>query len=149
MKLLRLVFLFGSFLIISCQTNMVKEFDSLKVGYDKHQVIDKLGSPRNMTRMGGEDRWYYLFYNQEQRIQKEVHFKDGLVVYFGDKKLPQPTLIPEAIDAKNDQINTEIDLKTKAKEEASKNAYLDYLKFEQKVKRQDRIEYLPDFEPIQ
>jgi outer membrane protein assembly factor BamE len=149
MKLFKFLIIFGSLFVISCQTNMVKEFDSLKVGNDKHQVIDKLGSPRHMTRMNGEDRWYYMYYNDDVRLQKEVHFKDGLVIYFGDKKAPTPELLPEAIDAKNDRISKEAELENQMKAEASKNAYLDYLKFEKKIKKQDRVEYLPDFEPVE
>lgn len=149
MKLFNYLVITASLFIISCQTNMVKEFDNLKVGYDKHQVIERLGSPRTMNRINGEDRWYYLFYNDSVRQQKEVHFKDGLVVYFGDKKIPSAELIPEGIDAKNEKTNKEIDQQVQERAEASKNAYMDYLKFEKKVKKQDRVEYLPEFEPVE
>ncbi|MCK6598611.1 MAG: outer membrane protein assembly factor BamE [Bdellovibrionaceae bacterium] len=132
----------------ACQTNMIKEFNDLKVGYDKHQVIEKIGSPRHMLRMSGEDRWYYMFYNDDQRFQKEVHFKDGLVIYFGDKKIPQAELLPETIDAKNEEKNKIIDIEKSKRDEDSKNAYADYLKYEKKVKKEDRVHYLPDFEPV-
>lgn len=134
---------------VACQTNMSREFDGLKIGFDKHQVIDKIGSPRHMTRMNGEDRWYYMFYNDELRLQKEVHFKDGVVSYFGDKVKPANDNLPEVIDAKNEKVNFEALTEQEAKKEASKNAYVDYLKYEKKIKKQDKVDYLPDFEPVQ
>lgn len=149
MKFFKYLIILGSLIMISCQTNMVKEFDNLKVGYDKHQVLDKLGSPRGMTRINGEDHWYYMYYNDDLRLQKEVHFKDGLVVYYGDKKAPSADLMPEAIDAKNEKMNKDLDAASQARAEASKNAYLDYVKYEKKVKKQDRVDYLPEFEPVE
>ncbi|MCB0370665.1 MAG: outer membrane protein assembly factor BamE [Bdellovibrionales bacterium] len=149
MKLFKFLLLLGTLLMISCQTNMVKEFNSLKVGDGKDQVLDKLGSPRHMMRTNGEDHWYYLFYSSDNiRQQKEVHFKDGLVTYFGDKIIPPTDKTPEAIDAKNEEENRKIELESQARAEASKNAYLDYLKYEKTVKKQDQVDYMPDFEPV-
>jgi hypothetical protein len=102
-----------------------------------------------MTRINGEDHWYYMYYNDDVRLQKEVHFRDGLVVYFGDKKAPSADLMPEAIDAKNEKVNKDLDAASQARAEASKNAYLDYVKYEKKVKKQDRVDYLPEFEPVE
>lgn len=128
---------------------MARQFDKIKVGADKDAVLDMLGSPRNITRMGGEDRWYYTYYQEETRQQKEVHFKDGLVIYSGEKRKPSADIDPVAIDKKNDEINKKHDDDAEARKEASKNAYSNYIKYEKKVKKENEIQYLPDFESIE
>lgn len=147
MKLL--LFISLCFLMISCQTNMARQFDKIKPGADKDAVLDLLGNPRNITRIAGEDRWYYLYYQEDIRQQKEVHFRDGLVVYSGDRKKPTPEIDPVAIDSKNSELNKKLDDEAESRKEASKNAYTNYLKFEKKVKKENEIQYLPEFETVQ
>lgn len=137
------------FLLASCQTNMARQFDKISPGMDKDAVLDKLGSPRHITRMNGEDRWYYLYYQEDVRQQKEIHFKDGLVSYSGEKKKPVAEIDPVVVDTKNSEINRQLDEETEKRKTASKNAYNDYLKYEKKVKKENEIQYLPDFEPLQ
>lgn len=127
---------------------MARQFDKISPGKDKDAVLDLLGSPRNITRMGGEDRWYYTYYNDEVRQQKEVHFKDGVVIYSGDKKKPAPEIDPVAIDSKNHDSNKKYEEELDARKEASKNAYSNYIKYEKKVKKEDEVQYLPDFESL-
>jgi outer membrane protein assembly factor BamE len=135
--------------LISCQTNMARQFEKITPGIDKDAVLDRLGNPRNITRMGGEDRWYYLYYQDEVRQQKEIHFRDGLVVYAGDKKKPAPEVDPVAIDTKHSEVNKQLDEEAERKKQESKNAYTNYLKYQKKVKKEDEVQYLPDFEPLQ
>lgn len=136
-------------LLISCQTNMARQFDKITPGKDKDAVLDLLGSPRNITRMGGEDRWYYVYYHDEVRQQKEVHFRDGLVIYSGERKKPTPEIDPVAIDAKNNEVEKKYEEDLEQRKEASKNAYSDYIKHEKKIKKENEVQYLPDFETIQ
>lgn len=147
MKLI--LFFFLSLFLVSCQTNMAKQFESITPGTDKDAVLDRLGSPRGMTRIGGEDRWYYLYYQGELRQQKEIHFKDGLVIYIGDKKKPAPEIDPVVIDTKNDEVNKHFEEESNRKKENSKNAYTNYIKYQKKLKKEDEVQYLPEFEPIE
>lgn len=135
--------------LVSCQTNMAKQFDKIKVGSDKDAVLDYLGSPRNMTRMGGEDRWYYMYYQDDVRQQKEIHFRDGLVTYVGEKKKPTPEIDPVAIDSKHADLNKQMDQEAERRKEASKNAYTNYINYQKKLKKEDEVQYLPDFEPVE
>lgn len=127
---------------------MARQFDQIAIGTDKDSVLDRLGSPRNITRMNGEDRWYYLYYQDEARQQKEVHFRDGLVTYVGDRKKPTADIDPVAIDNKNAGINKQLDDEADRRKEESKNAYTNYIKYQKKIKKEDEVQYLPEFEPL-
>ena len=35
------------------------------------------------------------------------------------------------------------------RKEASKNAYTNYMKYQKKLKKEDEVQYLPDFEPLE
>lgn len=146
MKLLLLLAL--SFLAISCQTNMARQFDKINAGADKDKVLNLMGNPRHITRMDGEDRWYYLYYQDEARQQKEVHFRNGLVVYAGEKKKPTPDTDPVAVDAKNEKLTEQIEAEAEKRKQDSKNAYTNYIKYQKKMKKEDEVQYLPDFEPL-
>ncbi len=147
---MKLVLLFSlCVVLISCQTNMARQFDKIKPGTDKDAVLDLLGNPRAITRMAGEDRWYYMYYNDETRQQREVHFKDGLVIYSGEKKKPTPEIDPVVIDKKNAEVEKKFEEDIDARKEASKNAYNNYIKHERKMKKEDEVQYLPDFETVQ
>ncbi|MBL7546196.1 MAG: outer membrane protein assembly factor BamE [Bdellovibrionaceae bacterium] len=147
MKLL--LFISLCLFLVSCQTNMAKQFDKIKLGSDKDSVLDSLGNPRNITRMGGEDRWYYMYYQDDIRQQKEIHFRDGLVIYVGERKKPTPEIDPVAVDAKNAAVNKQLDDEADRRKEASKNAYTNYMKYQKKLKKEDEVQYLPDFEPLE
>lgn len=128
---------------------MAKQFERITPGADKDSVLDRLGSPRNITRMNGEDRWYYMYYQDEIRQQKEIHFRDGLVVYVGERKKPTPEIDPIAIDNKNAAVNKQMDDEADRRKEESKNAYTNYIKYQKKLKKEDEVQYLPDFEPLE
>lgn len=128
---------------------MAKQFERINVGADKDSVLDRLGNPRGITRMNGEDRWYYMYYQDEIRQQKEIHFKDGLVVYVGDKKKPTPEIDPVVIDAKNAEVNKNFEDEAERKKQDSKNAYTNYMKYQKKIKKEDEVQYLPEFEPVE
>lgn len=134
--------------LISCQTNMARQFEKIKTGDDKDTVLDYLGSPRHVTRMPSEDRWYYTYYNDDVRYQKEVHFKNGLVVYAGEKQKAKPEHDPVLIDNKNAEINAKFNAEEEKRKEDSKNAYKDYLGYQKKASKESEVKYIPDFEPV-
>ncbi len=147
---MKLILFFSLCLILSaCQTNLSRQFEKIKPGADKDTVLDMLGSPRNITRMGGEDRWYYMYYQDEIRQQKEVHFSNGLVTYSGERQKPAVEVDPVAVDQKNIEMNKKYEDELEARKAASKNAFNNYQKYEKKVKKEDEIQYLPEFESVE
>lgn len=147
---MKLLLFFSLCIFLSaCQTNMARQFEKIKPGADKDAVLDLLGSPRNITRIAGEDRWYYMYYQDEVRQQKEVHFNNGLVIYSGERQKPVPEVDPVAIDTKNSDMNKKYDDEIEARKEASKNAFTNYQKFEKKVKKENEVQYLPEFESLE
>ncbi|RYZ77609.1 MAG: outer membrane protein assembly factor BamE, partial [Proteobacteria bacterium] len=99
--------LFSSSLLSACQTNMLKEYDSLHAGMEKDDVLDKMGSPQRTQRARGKDRWTYVFYHDRIRYEKEVQFFEGTAVYVGDA--PQPAESAIQADAKNEAANKAVE----------------------------------------
>ena len=68
-----------------CSTPTHKEaVESLLLGIDKSEVVEKLGSPNRVERHEGVDRWMYTYKHTEKVL--EVHFKDAKVIYRGPPK---------------------------------------------------------------
>jgi len=125
---------------------MKAAFDEVKPGMDKDQVLEVIGGPRAVTRFHGKDRWFMMFYHDGVRYEREIHFTNGLVTYVG---LPwEPPVEKQAVTV--DRKNYEADVKThqelvqtrgdsdKAQEE-----------YEKRVKGEDKVRYVPTFEPVQ
>lgn len=68
----------------ACTTAPIKEFPRVKLGMEKGQVIEIVGSPRRTDRRLSADIWTYRFYENEKPIEKMVIFKEGKVQYCGD-----------------------------------------------------------------
>ena len=77
--------LFFSLLSLSgCAYSQKKQFDQVQVGMEKNTVLSIMDSPQRTQRWHGMDRWTYIFYESDQRIEKEVHFEEGKANYVGD-----------------------------------------------------------------
>ncbi len=72
-------------LILSgCQTPRYKEFENVKTGMTKAEVIETVGGPSAKLRRQGIDRWTYVFENHPDGQQvREIHFVDGKSTYVG------------------------------------------------------------------
>lgn len=144
----KLRLLFGALLLVvlGCQTNMKRAFEELKVGMDKDQVLEAIGGPRAVTRFHGKDRWFIVYYNEGFRYEKEIHFTNGLATYIGDTYEPPPEKSAAAIDklnASQDVLTYQELVRTRnTTEQADAN-------FEQKVRKEDKVRIVPQFEPIQ
>lgn len=145
---MRHFFLLGPFLflLMSCQTNMLKQFENLTPGMEKAQVLEEMGNPTTTTRMHNRDRWIYVFYEDKIRFEKEVHFLDGTAIYIGNKWEPSAEKQAALIDQQNSQKEVELAQQEKSEKIEKNQAFEDY---EKKMKLQDGVRYLPVFTPVQ
>lgn len=73
-----------SLLFVGCQTPRYKEFEVIRPGMTKAEVIEAVGGPTSKLRRQGVDRWQYTFENHPDGEQtREVHFVDGKATYVG------------------------------------------------------------------
>ncbi|WP_413291876.1 outer membrane protein assembly factor BamE [Bdellovibrio sp. HCB185ZH] len=129
----------------ACQTSMLKQFESIKPGMEKDDVLDLMGSPNQTQRVSGKDRWYYTFYDKRIRFQKEVQFVDGAAIYIGEVYQPPADQTAVAIDTRNESRNKQIDEEIKKEVQENRKAYDAY---ESQTKGTDKVRYVPQFEPI-
>ncbi|MBX3039700.1 MAG: outer membrane protein assembly factor BamE [Bdellovibrionaceae bacterium] len=143
----RLAVLFISLIALtSCQTSMLRSFEKIHPGMDKHQVLEAVGNPNSATRMHGKDRWIYRFYEGNIRFDKEVHFLDGMAVYSGDAWAPEPEKSAVAVDKKNEELNEKT--QTESVERAKKNSE-DYENFQNEARNADKVRYMPSFKNVE
>lgn len=130
----------------ACQTSMLKQFEEVRPGMEKDDVLELMGSPDQTQRSQGKDRWYYTFYDKKIRFQKEVQFFEGSAVYVGDFYQPPPEQTAIAVDNRNAERNKQIDEQIKKDIEENRNAYEGY---EAKARGEDKVRYVPTFVPVQ
>lgn len=130
--------------LAACQMNPKKQFEKIKTGMDKGQVLELMNSPQQTDRKSGIDRWTYIYYNDEVREEKQVHFAEGLVTYVGAPV--QPAVSAEEQDALNEAANQSLEQMARNKKQESNNAFSNY---EDEVRGTDQIRYMPDFKPVQ
>ncbi len=92
---------------MSCATTPdLGSFDKMVFnGMDKDQVLNEVGTPQLTKRRNGMDIWQFSFYQGENKTIKEVHFKDGKVVYRGASILPKSNETAKSIDERNARSN--------------------------------------------
>ena len=132
------------FLFAGCTISQKKQFEKVTVGMEKDQVLSLLEAPQRTQRWHGMDRWTYIFYDDNQRFEKEVHFNEGRANYVGD--IYVPTIPAEEQDKLFEASNLEVETLVQARKEEIKKNYLNY---EDQVHGADSIRYVPQFEPIQ
>ena len=131
-----------SMLLIGCQSSMLRSFEKIHLGMDKHQVLDSMGSPNATGRLHGKDRWIYRFYEGSARFDKEIHFLDGVTVYVGDTYAPPADRSAEALD-KN---ASEAEMKAQnERDEMRKKFRSDYDTYQNSAKNADKVRYMPSF----
>lgn len=145
LRYLSIPLLLMGLMLSGCQTSMQKQFSKIKPGMEKDDVLDLMGSPNQTQRFHGKDRWYYTFYDKRIRFDKEVHFFKGNAIYIGDTWEPPEDQSAVAVDNRNAVRNKAIDEEIAREEAANRAAYSGY---ESRVKGEDKVRYVPDFEPI-
>lgn len=129
----------------ACQGSMIRSFEKVHPGMDKHQVLETVGTPTSTTRLHGKDRWLYRFYDDGIRFDKEIHFLDGIVVQSGEYN-PPAEQTAATVDKKNEERETAIQAEEKAREDARRNNAALYSEYENEARGQSgKVRYLPSF----
>ena len=84
-----------SFLVLgplACTSPMHKSVSKVKVGMEKDQVLDILGSPKMTREYKGKQQWKYIYYKNDIRRSKVVTFHFGEVVSIGKVKTREALL---------------------------------------------------------
>lgn len=112
----KLILILSATLILSgCQTSRYKEFEKVKGGMSKGEVLAAVGGPSRTQRWHGRDRWEYTLYGHpEGDLIREVHFEDGVSTYIG------PAIKPAISADQQDRIN---DAKNRAAELGENSGY--------------------------
>lgn len=86
--------------LAGCQTPTWKNFDRVRQGQYKDNVIEEIGNPSATRRVHGQDWWIYNFWNHpDGEMPREVHFENGRVVYAGPPQ--RQKMAPEEQDKIN------------------------------------------------
>jgi|SRR6185312_4394352 len=131
-------------LIFAACSSPQKRFNKIQIGMEKDQVLDIMESPQRTERVHNADRWTYVFYDNDQRVEKEVEFSDGKATYAGDH--PKPAVSAEEQDKLNDEANKALDQQIAAKHQENQN---NYQKYEDDTDGSKEIRYVPQFSPVQ
>lgn len=129
----------------ACQTSMVKEFEEVKPGMEKAEVLAIMGSPQQTQRYHGKDRWFYNFYDSHIRFQKEVQFFEGNAIYVGERWEPPTNQSAFAVDAKNAKQDQDAAEQLAKDQQQHRN---DYDNYQSKSHGEDKVRYVPTFEQI-
>lgn len=133
-------------LTTACQTSALNDFQKVKPGMEKQDVLELMGNPSRTERFHGKDRWTYVFYDSRIRFQKEVQFFEGNAIYVGNTWEPPVEQSAAVVDKRNDERNAAIDAELAKEAADNKNAFMNY---EAKVRGEDKVHYLPEFKPLQ
>ncbi len=118
------IFICLSFILLSCQTPMHQSFSRIHNEMNKDEVLEILGNPKHTQRAYGEDRWVYKYFHNDHLQVKHVHFKNGKVIYFGNK--PKPKLSAEEQDKINIEEQIKRNSQNKENEKKAKKAFQIY-----------------------
>jgi outer membrane protein assembly factor BamE (lipoprotein component of BamABCDE complex) len=104
-----------SLLALGCQTPRFREFEQVKVGMSKEQVLSTAGNPSSRDRKDSVDRWSYSLHDHpDGKTVREVHFVEGVSTYVG------PKLVPVISAEQQDQLN---EIKNREAEERERVDY--------------------------
>ena len=107
-------------ILAGCQTARWRDFDKIKTGMNKAEVLDLVGGPDRTRRWQGKDRWTYVFKKPTGESIEDVHFEEGKVVYSGAP--PVPKISAEEQDRLNEETNVREDARVRAETEADRQA---------------------------
>ena len=141
----RLLFIVVVAVLSGCQASMVRSFERLHPGMDKSQVLDLVGNPDTTTRLHGQDRWLYNFYEDSIKFEKEIHFLDGVLIYSGNGWSPEPEKSAAAVDKKVQQIEQTFQAEDKEREEQKKLNAEEFRKYQDSRVSDKKVRYVPKF----
>lgn len=141
MRSLLLSFL-SMLLFLGCTTDMKKQFQQVKVGMEKNDVLGLMDSPQRTQRWHGMDRWTYIYYSDDMREEKEVHFQNGIANYVGESFKPE--ISADEQDHRNDQANVELEKTLKIRRQEIQNSITTDYPAQPNIKSS-----VPQFVPVQ
>jgi outer membrane protein assembly factor BamE len=144
-RLLSILMLASFCALTACQGSAVKDFQKIKPGMEKDDVLAFMGNPSRTQRFHGKDRWTYIFYDQSIRFEKEIQFFEGNAIYIGDTWQPPEEQSAFVADKKNEERNASIDAELAKEATEARSAYSSY---EARVKGTDKVRYVPTFTPL-
>ncbi len=72
-------------LLAGCASFQLSDFSEVRLGMDRSDVIDNIGSPLSTQKRGELNIWTYRLPSETHQVTlKEVHFREDRVVYAGD-----------------------------------------------------------------
>lgn len=142
-RLITLLFCFS--FLVGCASNPSRQFEQVRVGMEKNDVLALMDSPQRTQRWHGLDRWTYIYYDNDTRIEKEVHFADGKAKYVGE--VFKPEISAEEQDARNEAANKEVEKVIQSRREESRKQYSDYEAYLKGQSGGNR--YVPEYKPVQ
>ncbi len=106
-----ILFINLSFLVLaSCATTtFAQDFKRLKKGMEKGDVAERIGSPKRKDNHNEKEWWYYTVYENREKIERMVVFKENKMIYAG--KIAKPPYVKDAAedDKKTQAQNEELD----------------------------------------
>ena len=70
--------------LVGCASNPIHEFQKIKRGMEKTDVIEIMESPYRVFRVNDTDVWVYRFRENNSWESREIHFRDGVVQFSGE-----------------------------------------------------------------
>ncbi|MBK9293874.1 MAG: outer membrane protein assembly factor BamE [Oligoflexia bacterium] len=113
------IFLLVVLFSFGCATTQIDNFEKIKTGMDKDDVLSLIGSPKRTERATGIEKWSYTYYTgDDEKIEtfKFVKFANGKVTEFGYdteeqerlEDLKKSALKKDALRKKKNQINKKL-----------------------------------------
>ncbi len=133
---------------MACQTSQLSEFNKVKTGMDKDQVMVLMGNPERTERLHSKDRWTYVFYDERVRYEKEIHFLDGISTYVGEIWEPEASKSWQAAEKEKAEIEEKYQSEIVTKKERQVKASSEYLNYEKELRHEDKVRYMPEFTPV-
>lgn len=92
MMKLKVALLLVAVAVWSCALTPYEGSQKLKVGLDKDEVLELMGSPNTSDRKNGLDEWVYVFYHEKKEYRKLLVFENGLLKSFADDLRDTPEM---------------------------------------------------------
>ncbi len=83
--------LLAACLLVACATPLSEQIKRVQVGMEKDQVLLITGAPSRYRRVKTRDVYTYFFYEDDVRLEREIQFEAGRVVYVGEVSKPTET----------------------------------------------------------
>ena len=106
------MFLLATSLVTCAQTTFLEDFSALRLNMDKDDAIERIGPPKRKEFHDEKDWWYYVTYEDGQKIEKMLVFKQGRLIYAG-RVANSPKVKDAAVaDKENQKTNEAIEAET-------------------------------------